>query len=151
MLLTNTSSLSGATRSGLQQLKTKRVIILGGTASISQKVVAQLKAMNLSVLRIQGKNRYELAANVAKQMKSVDTAVIVNGSVYADAVAIAPYAAKQGFPILLTDARAAAGNSQSIKKQSGETDDCDWRGNKCQSSSLSKAAITRENQRSQSV
>ena len=72
-----------------------RVIILGGTASISQKVVAQLKAMNLSVSRIQGKNRYELAATVAKQMKSADTAVIVNGSAYADAVAIAPYAAKQ--------------------------------------------------------
>ncbi|MGG1698386.1 N-acetylmuramoyl-L-alanine amidase [Bacillus zhangzhouensis] len=105
VLLTNTGSLSGATKSGLQQLKTKRVIILGGTASISEKVVTQLKAMNLAVSRIQGKNRYELAANVAKQMKSAGAAVVVNGSAYADAVAIAPYAAKQGYPILLTDAK----------------------------------------------
>ncbi|EMI12761.1 n-acetylmuramoyl-l-alanine amidase [Bacillus stratosphericus LAMA 585] len=116
VLLTNTSSLSGATKSGLQQLKTKRVIILGGTASISQKVVAQLKAMNLSVSRIQGKNRYDLAANVAKQMKSADTAVIVNGSAYADAVAIAPYAAKQGFPILLTDAKGLRQETANLLK-----------------------------------
>lgn len=105
VLLTNTGSLSSATNTGLQQLKTKRVIILGGTASISEKVVTQLKAMNLSVSRIHGKNRYELATNIAKQMKSVDTAVVVNGSAYADAVAIAPYTAKQGYPILLTDAK----------------------------------------------
>lgn len=72
--------------------------------------------MNLSVSRIQGKNRYELAANVAKQMKSVDTAVIVNGSAYADAVAIAPYAAKQGFPILLTDAKGLRQETANLLK-----------------------------------
>ncbi|WP_353854418.1 cell wall-binding repeat-containing protein [Bacillus sp. Bos-x628] len=103
VLLTNAGSLSGATRTGLQQLKTNRVIILGGTASVSEKVVTQLKAMNLSVSRITGKNRYDLALHIAKRMKSADVAVIVNGSAYADAVAIAPYAAKQGYPILLTD------------------------------------------------
>ncbi|WP_281237542.1 cell wall-binding repeat-containing protein [Bacillus safensis] len=105
VLLTNAGSLSGAVKTGLQQLKTKRVTILGGTASISENVVKQLKAMNLSVSRIQGKTRYELAANVAKHMKSASAAVVVNGSAYADAVAIAPYAAKQGYPILLTDAK----------------------------------------------
>lgn len=116
VLLTNASSLSDAAKTGLQQLKTKRVTILGGTASISEKVVKQLKAMNLSVSRIQGKNRYELAANVAKQMKSASAAVVVNGSAYADAVAIAPYAAKQGYPILLTDAKGLRQETANLLK-----------------------------------
>ncbi|MEH7730038.1 cell wall-binding repeat-containing protein [Bacillus safensis] len=116
VLLTNAGSLSGAVKTGLQQLKTKRVTILGGTASISEKVVKQLKAMNLSVSRIQGKNRYELAANVAKHMKSASAAVVVNGSAYADAVAIAPYAAKQGYPILLTDAKGLREETANLLK-----------------------------------
>lgn len=116
VLLTNAGSLSGAVKTGLQQLKTKRVTILGGTASISEKVVKQLKAMNLSVSRIQGKNRYELAANVAKHMKSASAAVVVNGSAYADAVAIAPYAAKQGYPILLTDAKGLRQETANLLK-----------------------------------
>ncbi|APT45076.1 cell wall-binding repeat-containing protein [Bacillus safensis] len=116
VLLTNAGSLSGAVKTGLQQLKTKRVTILGGTASISEKVVKQLKALNLSVSRIQGKNRYELAANVAKHMKSASAAVVVNGSAYADAVAIAPYAAKQGYPILLTDAKGLREETANLLK-----------------------------------
>ncbi|MBQ4841284.1 N-acetylmuramoyl-L-alanine amidase [Bacillus safensis] len=116
VLLTNAGSLSGAVKTGLQQLKTKRVTILGGTASISENIVKQLKAMNLSVSRIQGKNRYELAANVAKQMKSASAAVVVNGSAYADAVAIAPYAAKQGYPILLTDAKGLREETANLLK-----------------------------------
>lgn len=116
VLLTNASSLSDAAKTGLQQLKTKRVTILGGTASISEKVVKQLRAMNLSVSRIQGKNRYELAANVAKHMKSASAAVVVNGSAYADAVAIAPYAAKQGYPILLTDAKGLRQETANLLK-----------------------------------
>ncbi|MCK8452693.1 cell wall-binding repeat-containing protein [Bacillus safensis] len=116
VLLTNADSLSGAVKTGLQQLKTKRVTILGGTASISENVVKQLKAMNLSVSRIQGKNRYELAANVAKHMKSASAAVVVNGSAYADAVAIAPYAAKQGYPILLTDAKGLREETANLLK-----------------------------------
>ncbi|UIN49815.1 cell wall-binding repeat-containing protein [Bacillus safensis] len=116
VLLTNAGSLSGAVKTGLQQLKTKRVTILGGTASISENVVKQLKAMNLSVSRIQGKNRYELAANVAKHMKSASAAVVVNGSAYADAVAIAPYAAKQGYPILLTDAKGLREETANLLK-----------------------------------
>ncbi|MCY7479286.1 MULTISPECIES: N-acetylmuramoyl-L-alanine amidase [Bacillus] len=116
VLLTNAGSLSGAVKAGLQQLKTKRVTILGGTASISENVVKQLKAMNLSVSRIQGKNRYELAANVAKHMKSASAAVVVNGSAYADAVAIAPYAVKQGYPILLTDAKGLREETANLLK-----------------------------------
>lgn len=116
VLLTDAGSLSGAVKTVLQQLKTKRVTILGGTASISEKVVKQLKAMNLSVSRIQGKNRYELAANVAKHMKSASAAVVVNGSAYADAVAIAPYAAKQGYPILLTDAKGLRQETANLLK-----------------------------------
>ncbi|WP_249713502.1 cell wall-binding repeat-containing protein, partial [Bacillus cereus] len=52
--------------------------------------------------RISGKNRYDLSKNIAAEMGSYDQAVVVTGVVYTDALAIAPYAAQNGYPILLT-------------------------------------------------
>ncbi|MDG8483814.1 cell wall-binding repeat-containing protein, partial [Streptococcus pneumoniae] len=119
VLFTNSSSLSTDTKKGLQGLKTKNVTVLGGTKSVSSKVTTQLKSMGISVKRISGKNRYDLAANIAKQMKSSSTAVVANGFAYADAVAIAPYAAKQGYPILLTNDKGLRSETSSVMKSRG--------------------------------
>ncbi|WP_144469797.1 N-acetylmuramoyl-L-alanine amidase [Bacillus pumilus] len=119
VLFTNSTSLSTDTKKGLQSLKTKNVIILGGTKSVSGKVTTQLKSMGISVKRISGKNRYDLAANIAKQMKSSSTAVVANGFAYADAVAIAPYAAKQGYPILLTNDKGLRSETSAVMKSRG--------------------------------
>ncbi|CAM5333757.1 N-acetylmuramoyl-L-alanine amidase [Bacillus safensis FO-36b] [Bacillus safensis subsp. safensis] len=53
---------------------------------------------------------------MAKHIKEASAAVVVNGSAYADAVVIAPYAAKQGYPILLTDEKGLRQETANLLK-----------------------------------
>ncbi|MCM3138833.1 N-acetylmuramoyl-L-alanine amidase [Bacillus safensis] len=101
VLSTDKDKLSAETKSGLQSLKTKKVVIIGGVKIVSNSVVSQLKALGISVTRLSGNTKYDTAVEVAKKMKASSTGIIANG--FVDAVAIAPYAAKMGYPILLTD------------------------------------------------
>ncbi|MCG8398699.1 N-acetylmuramoyl-L-alanine amidase [Bacillus atrophaeus] len=103
LLYTNTKNLSSETKTRLKELKTTNVIIVGGTPAVSSNTANQIKSMGISIKRIAGSNRYDTAAKVAKEMKSASKAVIVNGFLYADALAIIPYAAKNGYPILFTN------------------------------------------------
>lgn len=92
------------TKDRIKQLGAKKVIILGSEAAVSAQVESTLKKeMKLEVERIGGKDRYETAALIAKKLGGKpEKAIITNGSKYPDALAIAPYAAKHGYPILLT-------------------------------------------------
>jgi putative cell wall-binding protein len=54
------------------------------------------------VRRIAGKDRFEVSYNIAKELNGATTAIVANGLNFPDALAIAPYAAKQEYPILLT-------------------------------------------------
>jgi len=65
ILLTEKDKLSPPTRSVLLDLKIKKVVILGGTATVGTAVETQLKAAGISVSRIEGATRYNTAINVA--------------------------------------------------------------------------------------
>ncbi|WP_417898742.1 cell wall-binding repeat-containing protein [Bacillus haimaensis] len=101
ILLTKTENLTAVTKGEIIRLNAKKVIILGGNASISQAVETELKGMELEIERIGGKTRYETAVNIAKKLPS-DQAILANGKNFPDALAVSPYAAKNGIPILLT-------------------------------------------------
>ncbi|WP_210366129.1 cell wall-binding repeat-containing protein [Bacillus sp. REN3] len=102
LLLTGQSSLHPATKKEITRLGATEVILVGGTGSISGKVENELKTMGKRVKRIGGKNRFEVSRNIALQLGTFKKAVVANGINFPDALAIAPYAAKQGIPILLT-------------------------------------------------
>lgn len=119
VLYTNKDNLSPETKSGLKSLKTKKVIIIGGQSNISNKVANQLKSMGISVSRIAGKTRYDTATLIAKQMKITNVAIVANGFAYADTVAISPYAAKMGYPILLTNSKGLQSVTASYLKNRG--------------------------------
>jgi len=102
ILLSKNDTLTATTIEEIQRLKPKKAIIVGGTGSVSDQVMNELKSMNIETERIDGKDRYEVALNISKKLKDSDTAIITNGLVFSDALTIAPYAAKNGFPILLT-------------------------------------------------
>jgi len=102
ILLTQANKLTEATRLKIQALKPKNIIIVGGTGSVSLSVSKELHALASSVSRIGGSDRFEVATNIAEQLGGSDTAIITNGLVFADALSIAPYAARKGYPILLT-------------------------------------------------
>lgn len=75
------------------------------TGVFGKDVVAALKAEGLNVVELGGKDRFETAYKIAKQLEKVagtpSAAVVVNGLKKADAISIAPIAAAKGWPIIL--------------------------------------------------
>ncbi|QHE63376.1 N-acetylmuramoyl-L-alanine amidase [Rossellomorea vietnamensis] len=103
ILLTRPDGLGDTTKNKLRELSPSKVVIIGGTASISNNVVNEVKSLGITTVeRISGKDRFEVSAAIAKKMPSSSKAVVANGLTFADALAIAPYASRNGMPILLT-------------------------------------------------
>ncbi|MBY6037109.1 cell wall-binding repeat-containing protein [Fictibacillus nanhaiensis] len=102
ILLTNPDRLNAKTEEEIKRLKASKVIIIGGTSSINQNVETKLSGMNLSIERIGGKDRYEVAYKVSRKLSAAGKVVISNGTAFADALSISPYASKHEYPILLT-------------------------------------------------
>ncbi|NLP51079.1 S8 family serine peptidase [Bacillus sp. RO1] len=105
ILLTSTKELPDEVIEELQRLNASEVIVLGGTGAISNNVVSTLESMDLEVTRIAGKNLYETASKIAKQVapEGTDKAIVVYGGNFPDAISVASHAAREGLPILLTD------------------------------------------------
>lgn len=103
VLLTDAKSLNDETKKEITRLGAKNVFIIGGEAVVEESVAKQLKEMNLTVERINGKDRYETALKVATKLGDVSEVAVVNGATgIADAVSIAPVAANNKMPILFS-------------------------------------------------
>ncbi|WP_210367172.1 N,N-dimethylformamidase beta subunit family domain-containing protein [Bacillus sp. REN3] len=104
VLLTQPGVLTEATKAEIQRLKPAEVILIGGEGSLNPSLIVQIKQAGVSkITRINGKNRFEVAKNIAIKMPPSNSAVISYGLNFPDALAIAPYAARNGYPILLTN------------------------------------------------
>ncbi|UOQ43913.1 S8 family serine peptidase [Halobacillus salinarum] len=109
ILLTRTSYLVTEAKKEIERLKAKNVYILGGEGAVSEKVENTLENMGLSVTRISGTNRYETSAAIAEELLSMqgkdhfDKAIVSYGEKFPDALSSASYAARNGYPILLTE------------------------------------------------
>jgi minor extracellular protease Epr len=114
LLLTGQASLNPMTKNEINRLGATEVILVGGTGSISSNIAAELKNIGKKVRRIDGKNRFEVSRNIAFELGDYTTAIIANGLNFPDALAIAPYAAKNGFPILLTRPDYLPGPTQEV-------------------------------------
>ncbi len=82
-----------------------RAIVLGGTPTLDDAVVAELEARGLSVTRIGGRDRFEVSANVARRVaaeRPVSAVVVASGWALADALGAGGPAGALGEPILLT-------------------------------------------------
>jgi N-acetylmuramoyl-L-alanine amidase len=103
ILLTQTDIITPVTKEEIVRLNPDRVIIVGGPGSVSENVFKELNTMGIKdVTRITGNDRFEVAANIAKVLPSNDKAIIADGLNFPDALAISPYASRNGIPILLT-------------------------------------------------
>lgn len=104
ILLTDSVSLSNGVSDEIKRLGATEVLIIGGEASVSERVKTSLNIFDKDVERIAGTDRYGTSALVAKRISSIkktSKAVVATGENFADALAISPYAAKEGYPILL--------------------------------------------------
>jgi putative cell wall-binding protein len=89
----------------IKRLQAKKAVILGGPGAVSQGVEQSLKDMGLEVERISGTDRYGTAALISGKAapQGAETAVVVYGMNFPDALSVSSYAAAKGMPVLLTD------------------------------------------------
>lgn len=95
----------------VRRLGATRAVILGGEGAVGSRVQAQLTSMlgTGSVERIAGRNRYATADLIAARVVSesgpaaTGAVLVATGTGFADALAAAPLAAAQGWPVLLAE------------------------------------------------
>lgn len=122
ILLNPKDSLQSVVKRQIKDLKAKNVIILGGTSAITSKVERELKQMGLNnIKRIGGKNRYATAAKIAAEIGEYDKAVIAYGGNFPDALSVAPYAAANQIPILLSPKDQLPTETKAALKQVSNT------------------------------
>ena len=109
VLLVQTDTIPAATATELTRLGPANIVILGGTAVVSDAVATALAGYTSgSVTRLAGADRYETAAAIsaANFDPGVSVAYIATGANFPDALAGGPVAALNGAPVLLVQADA---------------------------------------------
>jgi putative cell wall-binding protein len=112
LLLVGRDILPDATRKELERLKPGRIVVVGGSASVSPAVYNQLGALAPKVVRIGGADRYEVSRAVVSYAfcGAVDAktcpggapaAFFATGSNYPDALSAGAAAAHENGPVLL--------------------------------------------------
>lgn len=106
LLLVNSSKSANSAgnnpaKNEIKRLKAKKAIILGGKNAVSEQLEKEIVNLGLAVTRISGPDRYETSAKIAANLSS-NTAILATGVNYPDALSVAAYASKKGYPILLT-------------------------------------------------
>ncbi|MBE0476524.1 MAG: cell wall-binding repeat-containing protein [Coriobacteriia bacterium] len=109
LLLTPRDSLPIVIRDEVVRLRPSRIYLVGGTPAVSSSVARRLEALVGSgrLTRLAGADRYATARAVAARVRAVTgsapgAAVVASGEVFPDALSAAPYAARAGYPVLLT-------------------------------------------------
>jgi putative cell wall-binding protein len=106
MLLVSANSVPAATAAELTRLKPVNIIVLGGTAAISDAVATRLRsyATSGSVTRLGGADRYATAIAVSQATTGNDaprTVYIATGASFADGLSGTPAAIKANAPLLI--------------------------------------------------
>lgn len=111
LLLTEPGVLPVATRNELARLHPSEIVVLGGEPSVSATAAAEATAAaqvgteTVTARRIGGATRYDTAAMIAQEVgvPSSGRIAIVSGTGFVDALSAAPYAGRNGMPILLAN------------------------------------------------
>ena len=106
ILLVARNEIPAATRAELVRLQPNRIVVLGGSAGVSDSVMAALGAYQTGggVSRIGGADRYATAAAVSRATfaPGLATAYVATGVTFPDALVGGAAAARSGSPVLLT-------------------------------------------------
>lgn len=105
VLLTSPTAISAETRTALQRLKPRRIVVVGGRSAVSDATLVGLRQLSTSgtVDRLAGRDRYETAAIVSRSYPlPVARVYLASGEDFPDALAGAALAGHQGAPLLLS-------------------------------------------------
>ncbi len=103
VLLVRGTSLPDETALALQGLDAASVVVVGGTAAVSEEVYDEIDDVtgDAPISRLRGADRYETAAAVSGQFDAADRVYVASGRDYPDALAAAARAGDTESPVLL--------------------------------------------------
>ncbi|MGE6630246.1 SpoIID/LytB domain-containing protein [Bacillus sp. NPDC077027] len=101
ILYTNVEKLTKATENQLKKMKPNNILVIGNTKSVSTATEKSLKKYG-KIRRISGSNKFEISQKIAKEMGNYKQAIVAGGASFMNGTAIAAYASRNGYPILLT-------------------------------------------------
>ncbi|MBN2839770.1 MAG: cell wall-binding repeat-containing protein [Coriobacteriia bacterium] len=129
ILLVSTTAVPEEVMTEIRRLEAQRAVIIGGTAAVGVGVENQLNAElgSTNVDRIDGENRYRTADAIALEVIGIlgdgyeGMAFVATGGNFPDALAAAPLAAAQKWPLFLADP-AAGLSAQTVAAMADVTD-----------------------------
>ncbi|PSL38797.1 beta-lactamase class A [Labedella gwakjiensis] len=102
VLLTQQKAIPDVVRAEIQRLDPSRIVVVGGTASVSDTAAATLSGLAETVTRSAGGNRFESSRTVVTDsFESASSAYLTTGSAYPDALAASAAASAQSAPVIL--------------------------------------------------
>jgi putative cell wall-binding protein len=104
ILLVRQGAIPAATLTELNRLGPDRIVVMGGSAVISDAVLAQLRTRAPSVTRIAGADRYETSVKLSAATfaaNGVTTAYVASGTSFPDGLSVGPIAGRANAPLLL--------------------------------------------------
>ena len=107
ILLTDSEKLSDRTKAELIRLGVKTVYLTTGVNVFNNAVINTLEQeLKITVIPLGGKNRFETALNIAKELGSFSEIMVSTAYSNADALSAASIAAYKGIPIVLSNVDA---------------------------------------------
>jgi putative cell wall-binding protein len=107
ILLTDRDELPPIVLAEIRRLQAHQAVVLGGQAAVGAAVEEALVQAGLQVTRVAGSDRFATAAEIARLLPAQPRAFLVEGAHvdpargWPDALAVAPWAARAGAPVLL--------------------------------------------------
>ncbi len=109
LLLSAQASLPASVKAEIQRLQPATIYIVGGTASISDAVAAQLAPLAATVTRLAGADRFETARKVVDvAFPTMQKVYVASGMNFPDALSSAAAAGAAGLPVILVNGTKSA-------------------------------------------
>lgn len=100
LLLTAPDGLASAADAAIRRHDPATVVLVGGTAALSEQVADDVRTLDVEVHRVAGPTRVDTA--LAAQRSATDELVLASAGGFADAVAMVPWTARRAAGLLLT-------------------------------------------------
>ena len=120
ILLVTQTELPPVTATELDRLNPGEIVVLGGPVAVGQPVFDRLgEFTDGEVRRIEGQNRFETAAQIARTYYESDTAVayVATGQNFPDALAGGPAAFLEGGPVVLVTPSEVTGPTEAVLRE----------------------------------
>lgn len=111
VLLTDPNNLPPTVAAEIVALNPQRIIVVGGSASVSDTVFSSLAEIQPNIVRLAGPDRYAASRSIVGSEFShgADTVYVATGATFPDALSAAAAGGPTGAAVLLVDGTSASG------------------------------------------